>query len=91
MCIRTTESPGFRWGFCFFYLICHPGALNYVRSGCGGDADSPDIREALLQGISDADEHVREEATVELGKRQDLRLSPTFAEHAGCTGIKVTG
>ena len=44
--------------------------------GVLGDADSPEIREALLRCLDDADENVREEAAVGLGKRQDLRLIP---------------
>jgi HEAT repeat protein len=37
---------------------------------------SPDIREALLRCLEDADEDVREEAAVGLGKRHDQRLIP---------------
>ncbi len=44
--------------------------------GVQGDADSPEIREALLQRLSDPDEDVREEAAVGLGKRRELRLLP---------------
>jgi HEAT repeats len=46
--------------------------------GVLGSLDSPEIREALLQRLSDSDEDVREEAAVGLGKRQDLRLLPTL-------------
>jgi HEAT repeat protein len=50
------------------------------HSDCGlwflGSVDSPEIREALLRCLSDADEDVSEEAAVGLGKRQDVRLLP---------------
>ena len=57
--------------------------------GVQGDADSPQIREALMQGISDLDEDVREEATVGLGKRQDLRLLPTLRSMLDAPELKV--
>jgi HEAT repeat protein len=41
-----------------------------------GDADTPEIREALLGCLNDADEDVSEEAAVGLGKRQDERVIP---------------
>jgi hypothetical protein len=44
--------------------------------GVQGDADSFEIREALLRRLDDADEDVRVEAAVGLGKRQDQRLIP---------------
>jgi HEAT repeat protein len=44
--------------------------------GVLGDADSHEIREALLRCLNDANEDVREEAAVGLGKRQDQRLIP---------------
>jgi hypothetical protein len=44
--------------------------------GVLGDADSPDVRDALLRCLEDADEDVREEAAVGLGKRRDHRLVP---------------
>jgi HEAT repeat protein len=43
-----------------------------------GEADSPEIREALLRYLSDNDENVREEAAVGLGKRQDRRMIPAL-------------
>ncbi len=46
--------------------------------GVQGDADSPEIREALLRRLDDTEEDVREEAAVGLGKRQDLHLIPTL-------------
>lgn len=46
--------------------------------GVQGDSDSPQIREALLQRLSDLSEDVREEAAVGLGKRRDLRLLPAL-------------
>jgi hypothetical protein len=42
------------------------------------DADSPEIREALLRCLNDGNENVREEAAVGLGKRRDKRLLPLF-------------
>jgi HEAT repeat protein len=44
--------------------------------GVLGDADAPEIREALLGCLNDADEEVSEEAAVGLGKRQDQRVIP---------------
>jgi|HubBroStandDraft_3_1064219.scaffolds.fasta_scaffold39797_3 HEAT repeat protein len=44
--------------------------------GVLGDADTPEIREALLGCLNDADEDVSEEAAVGLGKRQDERVIP---------------
>jgi HEAT repeat protein len=44
--------------------------------GVQGDADSSEIRDALLRCLDDANENVREEAAVGLGKRQDQRLLP---------------
>jgi len=44
--------------------------------GVQGDADSPEIREALLRCLDDASLDVREEAAVGLGKRRDQRLLP---------------
>ena len=46
--------------------------------GVLGDFDSPEIREALLCRLTDADEDAREEAAVGLGKRKDQRLLPTL-------------
>lgn len=44
--------------------------------GVQGDADSPEIREALLRCLNDADDDVREEAAVGLAKRKDQRVIP---------------
>ena len=44
--------------------------------GVQGDADSPEIRAALLKCLDDANADVREEAAIGLGKRQDQRLIP---------------
>ena len=44
--------------------------------GSLGDFDSPKIREALFNNLSDEDEDVREEAMVGLAKRKDLRSLP---------------
>jgi HEAT repeat protein len=46
--------------------------------GVLGSTDSPEIREALLNCLSDGDEDVHEEAAVGLGKRQELRLLPAL-------------
>jgi HEAT repeat protein len=42
--------------------------------GVLGNADSDEIRDALVQRLSDSDEDVREEAMVGLGKRSDRRV-----------------
>jgi hypothetical protein len=57
--------------------------------GVQGDADSPEIRQVLLQGLSDPNEDVREEASVGLGKRQDLRLLPTLRNMLDAPELKV--
>lgn len=44
--------------------------------GVQGDADSEEIRVALLKCLDDAHEDVREEAAAGLGKRKDARLLP---------------
>jgi HEAT repeat protein len=44
--------------------------------GVLGSFDSPKIREALLQNLTDEDEDVREEAMVALALRKDLRSLP---------------
>jgi HEAT repeat protein len=51
---------------------------DWATFGLGGlgDFDSPKIREALFQNLSDSDEDVREEALVGLAKRQDPRSVP---------------
>ena len=46
--------------------------------GVLGNADSPEIREALLRCLTDANENVREEAAVGPGKRRDKRLVPAL-------------
>jgi hypothetical protein len=50
------------------WAVFGPGVL--------GDSDSPEIREALLRCLSDANQDVYEEAAVGLGKRQDQRVIP---------------
>jgi len=54
------------------------GVRDWAVFGLGvlGDADSPEIREAILRCLDDAEEDVREEAAVGLGKRRDQRLIP---------------
>lgn len=46
--------------------------------GVLGGADTPEIRDALLRCLNDANEDAREEATVGLGKRQDQRVIPAL-------------
>ena len=57
--------------------------------GVQGDEDSPEIREVLLERLSDSDEDVREEATVGLGKRQDLRVLSTLREMLDAPELKT--
>ncbi len=57
--------------------------------GVQGNVDSSEIREVLLQRISDSDEDVREEAAVGLGKRQDFRLLPTLRNMLDAPELKV--
>jgi HEAT repeat protein len=57
--------------------------------GVQGGVDSSEIREALLQRLSDPDEDVREEAAVGLGKRQDLRVLPTLRSMLAMPELKV--
>jgi HEAT repeat protein len=57
--------------------------------GVQGSVDSSEIREALLQRLSDPDEDVREEAAVGLGKRQDLRVLPTLRSMLAMPELKV--
>jgi HEAT repeat protein len=51
--------------------------------GVQGDADSPEIRDALLRCLDDPVEDVREEAAVGLGKRDDQRLIPKLRTMLG--------
>jgi len=48
--------------------------------GVQGDADSPAIREALIERLSDSFPDAREEAVEALGKRKDLRVLPVLRE-----------
>lgn len=48
--------------------------------GIQGDADSPVIREALLQRLGDSFPAAREEAVEALAKRKDLRVLPALIE-----------
>jgi hypothetical protein len=57
--------------------------------GVLGDADSPEIREALLRCLGDTNENVREEAAVGLGKRQDQGLLPTLRKMLDGPEVKV--
>ena len=54
-----------------------------------GDADSPEIRTALLRCLDDANEDVREEAALGLGKRRDQRLLPRLQTMLDEGGLKV--
>lgn len=57
--------------------------------GVQGDADSTEIREALLRSLGDANVNVREEAAVGLGKRRDLRLIPVLWAMLNESELKV--
>lgn len=61
-------------------LVRDPDAevRDWATFGLGvlGDADTPEIREALIQSLNDANEDVYEEAAAGLGKRQDHRVIP---------------
>jgi len=46
--------------------------------GVQGDVDSPEIRQALLRSLEDANINVRDEAVLGLGKRRDQRLIPVL-------------
>ena len=64
---------------------------NWAVFGLGvqGDADSPEIREALLGCLGDTNEEVREEAAIGLGKRQDQRVIPKLVEMLNQPVFKV--
>jgi len=57
--------------------------------GVLGDQDSPSIRDALYRCLSDANEDVREEAMVALGKRRDQRMLPLLRQAVSGDEIKV--
>jgi HEAT repeat protein len=57
--------------------------------GVQGDADSPEIRDALMNRITDGDEDVREEALVGLSKRRDLRVLPVLRRLLDAPELKV--
>jgi HEAT repeat protein len=57
--------------------------------GVLGDADSPEIRDALLRCLNDPNEDVREEAAVGLGKRRDPQLIPALRIMLDDPNIKV--
>jgi hypothetical protein len=57
--------------------------------GVQGNADSIEIREALLRCLGDANDDVREEAAVGLGKRRDQRLIPKLLAMLDQPEIKV--
>jgi HEAT repeat protein len=64
---------------------------NWAVFGLGvqGNADSPEIREALLRCLDDTKEEAREEAAVGLGKRQDQRVIPKLVEMLDQPVLKV--
>jgi hypothetical protein len=53
---------------------------NWATFGLGnlGDADSSEIRDALIRRLNDSMQDVREEAMVGLGKRKDKRVLPAL-------------
>jgi hypothetical protein len=57
--------------------------------GVQGDADSPEIREALFQCLDDANVDVREEALVGLAKRQDHRVIQYLRKRLDEPDLKV--
>lgn len=57
--------------------------------GVQGDVDSPEIRDALFERVTDSDEDVREEAVVGLGKRRDLRLLPVLRDLLDAPTLKL--
>jgi HEAT repeat protein len=57
--------------------------------GVQGDADSPEIRDALVERIADGDEDVREEALVGLSKRRDIRALPVLRSLLDAQELKV--
>jgi len=57
--------------------------------GVQGDADSPEIRDVLVERIADCDEDVREEALVGLSKRRDLRALPVLRSLLDTQELKV--
>lgn len=54
-----------------------------------GEADSLEIRDALVERITDGDEDVREEALVGLSKRRDLRALPILRSLLEAPELKV--
>lgn len=57
--------------------------------GVLGDLDSKEIRGALLQGMGDTNEDVREESLVGLSKRKDERALPTLITELQQTEMSV--
>ncbi len=67
------------------------GVRDWAVFGLGvqGDVDSAEIREALLERLTDTNEDVREEATVGLGKRRDIRLLPVLRSLLDAPELKL--
>lgn len=59
-----------------------PDVRDWATFGLGvlGDADTPEIRDALATRLSDTNQDAREEAIVGLAKRQDRRTLPSLLE-----------
>jgi len=57
--------------------------------GVQGDADSAEIRDALVERFTDDDEDVREEALVGLSKRRDLRALPILRSLLDAPELKL--
>lgn len=62
---------------------------NWALFGLGNlsDADSPQVREVLFQGLSDPDDEIRGEAIVGLAKRQDTRVIPVMLKELALPSV----
>jgi HEAT repeat protein len=59
-----------------------PDIRDWATFGLGvqGNADTPEIREALLERLDDGNPDTREEAVAGLGKRKELRVLPDLID-----------
>lgn len=64
---------------------------NWALFGLGNlsDADSPQVREVLFQGLSDPDDEIRGEAVIGLAKRQDTRVIPVVLKELALPSVDV--